>query len=69
MLEIALYAVVCLLMGRLASQERMSVPLWSLLTVGVCVASLLIPLVFLRVLIAAVVSFAVMFTYKLVRNA
>lgn len=66
MIEIVLYCVVVIVMFKVARLENRSGLLWGGFTALVCVGSLFIPLVYLRVLIAAVVSFLSMTALKMV---
>ena len=55
-------------MVRIASADNQSTTLWGLVTFMLVVASLFIPLPFIRVGIAFVLAFLAMFTYKVVAN-
>ncbi|HUS92583.1 MAG TPA: hypothetical protein VM695_12075 [Phycisphaerae bacterium] len=66
MIEIVLYCVVVGLMAQVARMENRSAILWGGFTALVCVGTVFIPLAFLRVLIAAVVSFLSMTALKMV---
>lgn len=55
----------CVFMYRLAEHEETSGWLWALLTFVLCLGSGLIPLPFLRVLIAGGVAFGALFIYNL----
>jgi hypothetical protein len=55
-------------MVKIASADNQSATLWGLVTFLLVVASLFIPLPFIRVGIAFVLAFVAMFTYKVVAN-
>jgi hypothetical protein len=64
MLEIGLLVAACVAMGKIADADGRSAMVWGLITLGLCAASLLIPLPMLRILIAAVVSFVLLMVAK-----
>ena len=65
MLEIFLYCVVVGFIAKVASVENRSAVLWGAAAAGICVATLFIPLVLLRVLIAAVICILAMTAAKI----
>lgn len=64
MFEIGLVIAACVGMSRIADAEGRSGILWGVLTLGLCLASLLIPLPFLRVLLAGVIAFVALMVAK-----
>jgi hypothetical protein len=64
MLEIILAIGACVVVGKVASADGRSALIWGLITAGICVASLLIPIPFLRILIAFGVAFGIMIAAK-----
>jgi hypothetical protein len=66
MLELIGIAAVTIIMGRIAYADDQSQLMWVVITFGICLGSLFIPLPFLRILIAGVVSFVLMIVYKMV---
>jgi hypothetical protein len=68
MLEIALAVGACVVIGKVASADGRSAIVWGLITAGICFLSLLIPIPFLRVLIAFGVAFGVMIAVKAIRG-
>lgn len=64
MLEILMIVAACVAMARIASADDQSVGLWVGVTIALCLASLMIPLPFVRVLLAAVAAFVAMIGYK-----
>ena len=65
MLEIALLIGAVIIMAKIASAEDRSAFLWGLITLVICGVSLIIPLPFIRILIALSVSFGILFILKL----
>ena len=65
MFEIIVAIGVCVVMAKIASEDDLPGAMWFLITFLLCVASVAIPLPFIRVLIAGVVSFSVMIVYKM----
>jgi hypothetical protein len=68
MLEIALLIGAVILMAKVASTEERSPIMWGFITFGLCVVSLLIPIPFLRILLALIISFGIMFFLKLKKS-
>lgn len=66
MLEIILAILLCGIMYKIADQEQLSGVAWGGLTMLVCVASVFVPLPYLRVIIAGVAMFVAMIIYKIV---
>ena len=64
MLEIGRVVAACAAMGKIADADGRSSIIWGTITLGLCLASLAIPLPFLRVLLAGVVAFIVMMIAK-----
>jgi len=64
--EIALGIALCVAMGKLASADGRNGVLWGLITFVLCAASLLIPIPFFRMIIAAVVVFIAMIAAKVI---
>lgn len=60
MYELILIIGAAIAMGRFAESDRHEGLKWGAITFGLCLASLLIPIPFLRVLIACGVSFGLM---------
>ena len=67
-LECVLIIALIVFMARLAGQENRSGLLWGLVTFALCFLCSLIPLPFVRVLIAGAISFGAMFAAKLIRD-
>ena len=65
MFELVLALGVCVLMAKIASADDQSAIIWFCVTFAFCVAATLIPLPFLRFMIAGLVSFAAMIGYKM----
>ncbi len=57
-MEIAGGIGVCVMMGRIASEENRSAIIWFCITFLLCFASVLLPIPYLRFLIAGGISFA-----------
>lgn len=57
MVEIGLAIAAGFGIGKIADAEGRSALVWGLITFGLCAASLIIPLPFLRILLAAVLAF------------
>ena len=68
MFEIIMAIAAVVAMVRIASADGQSTTLWGLITFVLVVASLFIPLPFIRVGIAFVLAFGAMFSYKVVAN-
>ena len=68
MFEIIMCIAVVVAMVRIASADGQSARLWGLITFLLVLASLFLPLPFIRVGIAFVVAFVAMFVYKVVAN-
>jgi len=66
MLEWVMVIGLCVFMARIADAENRSKLLWGFITFVLCLASVALPLPFLRVIIAGAVSFGIMFALKLV---
>ena len=67
MLEFIVLGAMIVLMVKIADFEDESKLLWGLVTFGLCGASLfVIPLPFLRVVIAGVVTFVILTVYRIV---
>lgn len=60
MFELLLVIASCVAMAKIASADNKSGIIWGCITFGLCLASGLIPLPFVRVFIAFVVSFILM---------
>ena len=68
MFEIIMAIAAVVAMVRIASAAGQSTALWGLVTFLLVVASLFLPLPFIRVGIAFIAAFVAMFTYKVVAN-
>ena len=68
MLELAMIVAAVVAMVRIASADDQSPLIWGLVTFGICVLCLGIPLPLIRVGIALVLSFLAMTLYKVVAN-
>lgn len=68
MCEIVMCAFVVVAMVKIASHEDLSPWVWGAISLAVCVLCLLIPLPFIRVGIALVLSFAVMIVYNIIQS-
>ncbi len=66
MFEIIVGVAVVVLLTRIADIDGQSAPLWGFITFALCVASLWIPLPFLRFVLAGVVAFIAMIVYKII---
>ncbi len=66
MLEIALGIGLCVSMAKIASADGRNGFLWGLITFGLCAASWLIPIPYLRMLIAGIVVFIAMIAVKVI---
>jgi hypothetical protein len=64
MFEIGLLVAAVVAMGKIADAEGRSAILWGTITLGLCLASLAIPLPMLRVLLAGIVAFIAMMVAK-----
>ena len=64
MLEIGLIIAACVGMAKIADADGRSSMTWGIITLGICMASLLIPLPFLRVLLGLVTAFIAMMIAK-----
>ncbi len=64
MFEIGLAVAACVAMGKIADADGRSAITWGAITLGLCVASIFIPLPFLRILLAAVVAFILLMVAK-----
>jgi hypothetical protein len=64
MFELLLSIAAAIAMGRFAEEDRGEGLKWGAITFGLCLASLLIPLPFLRVLLACGVAFGLMMATK-----
>ena len=60
MFEFILIIAAAIALGRFAENDRQEGLKWGAITFGLCLASLLIPIPFLRVLIACGISFGLM---------
>ena len=63
--ELVVVVAAIVVMVRVADAERRSPVIWGAITFGLCFLSFMIPLPFLRVGIALVVSYGAMFACKL----
>lgn len=68
MLELFLGIGVCVLMGKIATADNLSAPIWFVITFVLCVLSLFMPLPYLRFLAAGFVAFVSMIGYKMATN-
>jgi hypothetical protein len=68
MFEIILAIGACVVVGKIASADGRSALIWGLITAGICCASLVIPIPFLRILIAFGVAFGAMIAVKAIRG-
>lgn len=68
MIEIALGITLCVAMGKIASADDQSGILWGFLTFLIVLASMAIPLPFLRVLIACAIAFVAFILWKTVAD-
>jgi hypothetical protein len=68
MIEIAVIVAACVLMWRVAAMDDGSPVIWAAVTLGLCLASLAIPLPFVRVLIAVAVAFVAMIAVKVIKG-
>ncbi len=66
MFEIILAIILCVGMSRIADNEGLSKLTWGMITLAVCVGSLIIPLAFIRIVLAGVLVFVLMIVYKVV---
>jgi hypothetical protein len=64
MFEVGLVVMTCLAMGKVADADGRSALVWALITLGFCLASIVIPLPFLRILIAGMLSFIALMVVK-----
>jgi len=65
LVELAMLIAAVVLMVRVASMEGRSAVLWGVLTLVLCIGSAAIPLPMIRIVIAVVVSYGIMFALKL----
>lgn len=68
MFEIILAIGACVVIGKVASADGRSAIVWGLVTAGLCAASLVIPIPFLRILIAFGMAFVAMIVVKAIRG-
>lgn len=68
MLELALAFSAIAIMSRIAVADNESGLVWGGVTFALCLGSLLIPLPALRILLAMVAAFVLMFVVKIVRE-
>ena len=68
MFEILLIVGVISIMAKIANADDQSAILWGVVTGGLCLLSLLIPIPFGRILIAGVLAFVLMMGYKAIRG-
>ncbi|MEM0914738.1 MAG: hypothetical protein AAGB29_12775 [Planctomycetota bacterium] len=68
MIEIVMIIAACVLMWRVAAADDHSPIIWMVVTLGICLAALLIPLPFIRIIIAVIVAFGVMIAVKAVKG-
>ncbi len=68
MIEIIAIIAVSILMAKVASNSNLNGVLWGIGTLVLCILSLFIPVPFGRVLIAAIIAFAVMTVYLVKRG-
>jgi hypothetical protein len=66
-LEVVCAAIICAVLGRVADADGHNPFVWAVVTLGLCVASLLIPLPVLRLVLAGYAAVGAMFVYNLVR--
>jgi len=66
MLELGIGLGVCIIMAKIASEDNESAAIWFCLTFALCVATSVMPLPYLRYLIAGGASFGLLVTYKIV---
>ena len=66
MIELAMVVCLCMFMDYVAVAEHRSRVFWVLATFVLCVVCQGIPLPYLRVVIAGVASFGIMFAHKLI---
>lgn len=64
MIEIGLVIATCAAMWKIADADGRSAIVWGIITLGLCLASLAIPLPGLRVLLAGVIAFVAMMVAK-----
>lgn len=68
MLEILLIVAVVVAIAKIAAADDQSAVMWGVIAVVICGLSLLIPLPFLRILLAGIVTFCAMIGYKMATN-
>jgi hypothetical protein len=68
MLELILIFVACAAVGRIAEMDRRSSFGWGLITFLICMASLYIPLPYLRVGIGVLITFVLMIAVGMLRD-
>jgi len=66
MLELMVGVAVVVMLTRIASIDGQSAPVWGLVTFALCVASLWVPLPFLRFVLAGLIVFVAMIVYKII---
>lgn len=64
MLELALGVAVCVTMAKLAAADDYSAVAWFLVTLALCVLSIMVPLPFLRFVLAGIASFLALVAWK-----
>jgi hypothetical protein len=64
MFEIGLMIAACVGVGRLADAEGRSAIVWGVITLGIGLACSLIPLPFLRVLLASIIAVGILMVAK-----
>jgi hypothetical protein len=64
MFEGALLVTACIAMGKIADAEGRSAVVWGIITLVFCLASLAIPLPFVRILLAVLVAFIALMVAK-----
>jgi hypothetical protein len=69
MLELIVLVGVCVAIGKIASADNKSGFLWGMVALGICILSMAIPLPFVRLLIAGVVTFVLMTVVNMVRSS
>ena len=66
MLEIALAVAVVILMVRIARADDESPVIWGGVTIALCIASLWLPLPMIRLVLAAVATYLLMFAFRII---
>ena len=59
---------VCVVMAKIANMENQSGPLWVGIAFLLCMASLMVPLPFLRILLAGILAYILMFVRNMIRS-